>query len=243
MPGNKRVFPSIRMEPTLPPDHAFWGVAPFQKAPPEQVAETQRRRLLLGITRVVARKGYGAANVADVLREVRISRRTFYELFRGKEDCYLAAYAQAHAAIVAAIKDSQRGIRDPLERFEAAHRAFLGVIEQQPDVARAFLVGILEAGPRATEQRTQADLEFADMHVELHRQCRERFPELPAVPRRAFVALTAGTNLVVIDELRRHGAARVMALLPDVLYLSYSVYGLHAQAAAQLRPAAQDSRI
>lgn len=218
-------------EPTA--EHRFWGVTPFRKQAPEEIADNQRRRLLLGITRTVARKGYADASVSDVLTEVRISRRTFYELFRDKEDCYLAAYELAHAAMIDAIKQSQRTVQDPVQRVKAAHRTFLEFVQQHPELAQAFLVGVLEAGPRATERRQQAYLEFADMHARLHRQCR-RIATLPQVPRQAFVALTAGTNIVIVDALRNRGPARLLELLPDVLYLSYAVYGLHEQAAAQL---------
>lgn len=213
-------------------EHQFWGVAPFRKPTPEETANNQRRRLLLGVSHAVAHKGYSAASVSDVLDEARVSRRTFYELFRDKEDCYLAAYDVAHEAMINAVKQSQHGVRDPVERVEVAHRSFLEFIGQHPDIAQAFLVGVIEAGPRASERRQHAYLEFADMHATLQRQCRRKFPALPRVPGRAFVALTAGTNIVVIDELRQHGAEHVMSLLPDLLFLAYSIYGLREQAAA-----------
>jgi hypothetical protein len=53
---------------------------------------------------------------------------------------------------------------------------------------------------------------------------------MPHVPKPAFLALTAGTNLVVIEHLRRRGPQQLMDLLPTILYLSYSIYGLPAQA-------------
>jgi AcrR family transcriptional regulator len=212
----------------------FWGVAPYQRPSADEVTETQRRRLLLGITRAVAKKGYAEASVADVLTEVRVSRRTFYELFRDKEECYLAAYEVAHLALIDAIKSSQRGAADALGRVDKAHQAYLSFIQQEPELASAFFVGILEAGPRAFELRQRAFLEFADMHAALHRQCREQHRELPEIPKRAFVALTAGTHVAVVEELRRRGPDKLMDLLPTILYLSYSVYGLHAQAAAAL---------
>src|SRR4051794_19434877 len=53
---------------------------------------TQRDRLLDGMARSVARQGYVATPVAEVLRVAGVSRRTFYEQFADKEDCFLAAY-------------------------------------------------------------------------------------------------------------------------------------------------------
>lgn len=230
------------MDSSVHGTHRFWGVAPYQKPTHEEVTETQRKRLLLGITRAVAKKGYAETSVADVLKEVRVSRRTFYELFKDKEACYLAAYDMAHDAMIDAIKQSQRGVTDAIVRVERAHVAFLDFIREHPDVAIAFSVGILEAGRRASERRQRAFEEFADLHAVLHRQCRDQHPELPEVPRRALVALTAGTNIIVIDELRRHGAVKLMDLLPVILYLSYSVYGLSARAAEQAGGVAPEQR-
>ena len=204
----------------------FWGVAPYERPSAEEVATTQRKRLLLGITRAVAKKGYAAVSVADVLKEVRVSRRTFYEMFKDKEDCYLAAYDLAHDATIEYIKESQRGISESFERIERAHRAYLEFICKHPELAIAFSVGVVEAGPRASDRRQRAFQEFADLHAVLHRQCRAQHPEVPEVPRLALVALTAGTNIVVMDELRRCGVGKVMALLPVILYLSCSVYGV-----------------
>lgn len=204
----------------------FWGVAPYERPAAEDVATTQRKRLLLGMTRAVAKKGYAAASVADVLKEVRVSRKTFYEMFDDKEDCYLAAYDLAHDATIDYIKESQRGVTETYERIERAHRAYLEFISKHPELAIAFSVGVLEAGPRAADRRQRAFQEFADLHMVLHRQVRTQHPGIPEVPRLALVALTAGTNIIVMDELRRRGASKVLSLLPVIMYLSCSVYGL-----------------
>jgi AcrR family transcriptional regulator len=208
----------------------LWGVSRYERASPKKVAETQRRRLLLGVTQAVAKKGYARTTVADIIEEVRISRRTFYEMFKDVEDCYLAAYEFAHRALIEAIRQSQRGIEDALLRAEQAHRAFLAFNRQHPQAALAFLSGIMEAGPHAAERRSRAIHEFAEMHAVLHRQLRRQHPQLPQVPKAAFLALTAGTNLVVIEHLRRRGPEQLMDLLPILLYLSFSIYGLPAQA-------------
>lgn len=208
----------------------LWGVSRYQRPSPAKVTEIQRRRLLFGVTQAVAKKGYARTTVADIIGEVRISRRTFYEMFRDVEDCYLEAYEFAHRALIDAIRQSQRGIDDALVRAERAHYALLAFNRQHPDAALAFLSGVMEAGPHAAERRSRAILEFAEMHQVLHRQLRRQHPHLPQVSKPAFLALTAGTNFILVDELRRRGPGKLMDLLPTILYLSYSVYGLSAQA-------------
>ncbi|MEC3957435.1 TetR/AcrR family transcriptional regulator [Nocardia sp. CDC153] len=49
-----------------------------------------RRRLLDAMADAVRERGYKDATVADVVRIARTSRRTFYEHFADKQDCFVA---------------------------------------------------------------------------------------------------------------------------------------------------------
>src|SRR4051812_4425661 len=84
------------------PDSLFLRDVPAGDGPAAGAAD-QRARLLDAITRVVVRKGYARATVADVVEVAGVSRRTFYEQFADKEACFLAAYEAAGAAVVADI--------------------------------------------------------------------------------------------------------------------------------------------
>src|SRR3954451_15394015 len=52
--------------------------------------EDARRRLLAAMAESVSEKGYADTTVADVVRIARTSRRTFYEHFEDRADCFLA---------------------------------------------------------------------------------------------------------------------------------------------------------
>src|SRR4051794_24859038 len=60
--------------------------------PREAVAESQRNRIHQGMIEVVSERGYPETRVVDVIGVAGVSRKTFYELFDSKEDCFLAAY-------------------------------------------------------------------------------------------------------------------------------------------------------
>lgn len=49
-----------------------------------------RARLLEGMARAVAAKGYADTTIADIVREASVSRRTFYENFADKAECLIA---------------------------------------------------------------------------------------------------------------------------------------------------------
>ena len=62
-----------------------------------QVDEIQRARVLGALREVVAETASPAATVAHIVARAGVSRRTFYELFADREECFLAAFDQAVA--------------------------------------------------------------------------------------------------------------------------------------------------
>src|SRR3954452_9588126 len=63
------------------------------------VTENQRERLLNGVVEAVAEHGYNATTIGKITAAAKISRRTFYEYFEGKEACFLAAYEMIDAHV------------------------------------------------------------------------------------------------------------------------------------------------
>ena len=104
---------------------------------------------------VAAEHGYIGATVARVVARAGISRRTFYELFEGREDCFLAAFEwgveQARQVVVEAY-GSQRSWR---ERVRHALAALLVFLDSEPELARVCVVEALGAGGLVLERRAE----------------------------------------------------------------------------------------
>ena len=79
--------------------------AGIEDLPEPLVAHSQRERILTSMAASCAKKGYGAITIADICERAGVSRATFYELFKDKEDCFHAsmelALADAMGRIVA----------------------------------------------------------------------------------------------------------------------------------------------
>ena len=140
----------------------------------EEVELSQRARLLQAATDAVAEQGYVKTTVADILARAGVSRATFYQLFRDKEDCFAAAYdlnAQFVAAVMAAELEQVQasGERDPLARLDHVLTVFLSALRSAPALARVFLVEVYAAGPAAIEQRRASMERFAEIVAETHR--------------------------------------------------------------------------
>lgn len=59
--------------------------------PRGRVTEIQRSRMLAAALEAVEEVGYGRMTVAQVISRAKVSRKTFYDVFADREDCFLAA--------------------------------------------------------------------------------------------------------------------------------------------------------
>lgn len=130
-----------------------------------QVIEMQRRRLLSAMVEVLDAHGYEGATVARICKRAGVSRRTFYDLFDDREDCFIAAFELAidrvGAHVVSAIESQvpvpgkNPGARATnwRVRLRASLVALLGFFEVESNIARLCLVETLKGGPEALERR------------------------------------------------------------------------------------------
>ena len=123
--------------------------------PREHVTEIQRVRILAAMADVAAERGAGAASVAHIVARAGVSRRTFYDLFEDREDCFLAAFDEAVAQAACAVIPAYEGETRWRERIRAGLLALLVFCEEEPALARLCVVEALAAGPRAANRQKQ----------------------------------------------------------------------------------------
>ena len=123
--------------------------------PRGQVSEIQRSRMLTAAAEAVEEVGYARLTVAQVIARARVSRKTFYDLFEDREDCFLAVFDQAVEQISALV--SQAYAREPGWRdgMRAGALAMLRFMDDEPGLARICVVEALGAGPRVLKRRTE----------------------------------------------------------------------------------------
>ena len=151
-------------------------------------AESQRTRLLEAVGRAVAEKGYGGATIDDIVRRAGVSKMTFYEHFRDKEDCFIAAYEAASEELFERVLTAQSEPDGWLERTGSGIRAYLAWLAGDPELARAFLIEVAAAGPRAAECRERLRDRYAALMRELQDEARADIPTLPRLPDEIFHA-------------------------------------------------------
>jgi AcrR family transcriptional regulator len=189
-------------------------------APREVVWESQRGRMLAAMAGAVGEKGYGAVAVADVIARAGVSRKTFYEHFDNKEECFLAAYDAGVElmldAIDAAIRDAAAG--GPLAIARAGTARYLETLAANPAFARTFLIEVLAAGPRALERRAAVHARFADQLATIHRASSSSEP-----PAHLFRAAVGAIHELVTDHVLRRGAETLPELLDALVEVEQSL--------------------
>jgi AcrR family transcriptional regulator len=191
----------------------------------------KRERILQGMLEAVGRQGYERTSVQDAVAEAGLYRQAFYDSFEDKEDCYLQAIDAGSAWIELAMREAATGEEATWRgQLRGALSGLLAYLEEQPEVARAVLVEVHAAGPRAVEKRTEA-MERAVMMVDLARE--ESFGGAPEISAEAVVA---GILAVLHTRLSGdHQANDFIRLLPELMYLAVLPYFGPDAAAAEMR--------
>jgi AcrR family transcriptional regulator len=190
---------------------------------PGVVAASQRTRLLEAVGRAVAERGYAAATIDDIVRGAGVSKKTFYEHFRDKLDCFLAAYEAASDELLARLREAQSGPGGWLDRSRAGIVAYLRWLAAEPALARVFLIEVAAAGPVAAERRERLRDRYAELLRELQDDARTENPDVPRLPDEVFHALVAAVDEVVVRRIRESGGADLAELEPVLLHLQVAL--------------------
>lgn len=187
-------------------------------APRPVVREAQRARMLEAMVQAVAEKGYARVAVADVVVRAGVSRKTFYEQFSNKDDCFLAAYDASVDDLLVAIDASLVAIApDWLAAVRAAVEVYLQMLAARPAFARAFLIEVLGAGPEALSRRADVQDRFAAQLQDVHRRARADIPEIPEVPPHTFRAAVGAVNELVTAHVLERGAQTLPELADAIV--------------------------
>jgi AcrR family transcriptional regulator len=124
-----------------------------RRAGSAQVSEVQRARMLAATVQVVGELGYERISVARVTSRAGVSRRTFYDLFEDREECFLAAFVETAQRARILVVEATAGEREWRARVRAGLGVLLGFFDDEPSAGRVLVVDALKAGPAVLEHR------------------------------------------------------------------------------------------
>jgi len=128
--------------------------------PADIVADHQRERILAATIAVVAKRGYRSTSVDHIVKAARVGYVAFYELFEGKEQCFLAAFERIVADTEAELESSVSTSAPWPEQICAGLARLVSLIAAEPGRARFALVEAQGAG-REAYRRYEAAIDRA----------------------------------------------------------------------------------
>jgi AcrR family transcriptional regulator len=198
--------------------------------PREFVVHNQRERLIAGLAEAVAENGYASTTIAHITRHAAVSRRTFYEHFGSKDECFIAAYDTVMEQLRERIDAAYQGEGDWPHAVRAGIGAMLSFLAAEPNLARLSMVEALVAGPVVVE-RYDAAIRNLVPYLEAGREGRS--PEVLAqLSPSTEEALVGGVVSLISRRIIAGRTAELEQLLPDLVEFSLTPYLGTAEAAA-----------
>ncbi|HKB50900.1 MAG TPA: TetR/AcrR family transcriptional regulator [Solirubrobacterales bacterium] len=197
--------------------------------PREFVTHNQRERLIAGIAEAIAEHGYSGTTIAHITRAAAVSRRTFYEHFSSKDECFVAAYdtvmKELRERVSAAFDESEEWP----QAIKAGIEAMLQFLAAEPNLARLCMVEALVAGPAVVERYDAAIQSF----VPYFQEGREgRPPEvLSRLSPTTEEALVGGMVSLISRRIIAGKTEELEELLPDLVEFTLTPYLGSAEAA------------
>lgn len=160
-----------------------------------------RERLLVGMAEAIRTHGsLRPVTVAEVVRNAKTSRRTFYQHFADRDACFLALFDVVSEALLLRIADAATGDAPFSERLEAGVAAYLGAVAAEPVLTRACIQET-PAMPDGLARVQKLHERWAHQIMLLVEEARAHDATLRPLPLEVATIITGGFRDLVITAL------------------------------------------
>ncbi len=201
------------------------------------VTEIQRGRILAAAVQVVEEVGYARMTVAQVITRARVSRKTFYLVFRDREDCFLAAFNLAIDGASGAAVEGFQSQQHWREGVRGGLAGLLSFFDDETGLAKVCLVEALGAGPRVLKRRSEVLEQLVDV-VDRGRSVSSGTP--PPLTAEGVVAAVLG--VLHVRLLRGDGEPLIDLLAPLMSMIMLPYLGAHEAGRELMAPPPQPRR-
>ncbi|MDI3313055.1 MAG: TetR/AcrR family transcriptional regulator [Mycobacterium sp.] len=160
-----------------------------------------RRRLLDGLAASISERGYRATTVAHIVRHARTSKRTFYDRFAGKEQCFLELLRAETERLAENIRSAVDPDADWRHQIRQALEAYVGTIESRPAITLSWIRDLPSLGAAARPVQRDGLRLLTDLLIELSGS--------PGFRRASLPPLTAPSAVILLGGLRELTALAV----------------------------------
>lgn len=184
------------------------------------IAEHQRTRIISALVEETAENGFRATTIADIVKRAGIARKTFYENFSSKEDCFLAAQEHAMSTALERVVEAAGTHKSWPGRVRAGLGAFLEYVAEEPALARTSMVEALAVSPASIAYYEESQQAFVSL-FRLGRDVSLHGRELPETLEEAIVG---GVFWIVYQRLVTGKAETITELLPELVEFVLTPY-------------------
>lgn len=185
------------------------------------VSQIQRARMIAAMVDVAAERGLAEATVAHIVARSGVSRRTFYEMFSDREDCFLAALEEAVGRASEYLHDTYDPKSKWRERVYAGLMALLEFIEDEPGMGHLCVVETLGGGPKVLERRRKLLGTLTAVVDEGRAQARAGAALPPLTAEGVVGGVLSVLHARLIDSRRRSSVLELAGPLMGMIVLPY----------------------
>lgn len=166
------------------------------------ILSVQRARLLSAAIGLLAEEGHEAFSAAAICARAGVSRRTFYEIFHGREACLLAVLEDAEKWATSTIRGLALGEASWGERMRMGLWAILCLAEREPALARVCLIESQRAGTRVQAERARIVRRLVELVDEGRSQSGARASAATPLTAEALVGAVSGVIATRLTDAR-----------------------------------------
>jgi AcrR family transcriptional regulator len=181
---------------------------------------------------VAAESGYEAMSATAVVTRAGVSRKTFYDLFADREECFMAALDEALMGMAAAVVPAWEQEGKWSQRLRDALIAALRFLDDEREAGEPVISYLVGCGPKSAELRLQV-LELLWDAVE--EGCSQETARAQCSPLTA--EFVVGGVLAVIHARLRARLPQTMALVNPLMWMIVLPYLGPAAAGRELNRA------
>lgn len=180
----------------------------------EQVAASQRLRLLEAAMASVGELGFDGSSVGDIIDRAGVSRRTFYDHYGSKEACFLDSYDKHAELIFNLMLESGIQADGWAGAMLASIEAFLGFFVEHPLVAKVYAFDAVSSNEAVMQQHHSADERFVLVYRALDELAKLAVPGKSPLSDETIWMLIGGTVELVRFKIRTDGVERLLEVAP-----------------------------
>ncbi|MDT7800120.1 MAG: hypothetical protein QOI78_3553 [Actinomycetota bacterium] len=166
-----------------------------------------RQRLLDGLAASITETGFRETTVADVVRRARTSRRTFYEHFSGKEECFIALLADANRDMIRQISEAVDPGAPWAEQVRQAIEAWIACAEAEPAITLSWIRDVPALGATSRDLQREAMEGFIAMTQRLTDTAEMRAAGIRPPSRQLAIMLLGGLRELIATTVEDGGRA------------------------------------